>query len=67
MPQNNVSLIFPQPWNKSIIQFWTAQSSWNGYKSTSRELEILGRFSAIFYKGDNFGNFLFAFLQTDPF
>ena len=31
-----------------------------------RELGTLGTFSAILYKGDNFCEFLFVFMQTEP-
>ena len=31
-----------------------------------REMDTLDRFSAIFHKGDNFCDFLFAFLSTNP-
>ena len=38
----------------------------SGVSSHLKKLDTLGRFSAIFYKGDNFCDFLFASLHINP-
>ena len=39
----------------------------NAVTRTFREVDILGTFPSILYKGDNFCDFLFAFLHTNLF
>ena len=39
---------------------------YNNGEDTLRGLDTLGRFSAIFEKGDKFGDFMFAFLRNSP-
>ena len=41
---------------------WHLNLAWQGL----RRLDTVGRFSSIRYNGDNFCDFLFAFLQTQP-